>query len=631
MPAHTKEVVALLCAMGGYVLWRFAVRVLLPCAVIGLAWWGLSHWNEDAALVLGGASLGVVLGRVLWRPYRWRRPRAELIKGHDVIKLERANQDQLFDFVEELCVQLHAPYPRHIYVSAPVNAAVHYNHHWLNIVRPPPCDLIIGLGLVNSLNRSELHAVLAHEVAHLGQRAALLSGYVRAIERRELTRKRPTKSAVFWIRLLRHHHETLSKALELDADARAARVSGHEAILQALVRADEAEEAFELSMHGLGELSAQRIWTQDLFYHQANLSHAAAAHDHTKEFSHHPSLAARTAHTQAWQNSAPQQDDTSAWSLFRASKMLRKRMTTRLISGGQEEFVYVQCEPARVHENLETLLSARRTLDAYSGFYGARQLRVCDLESTHQRALERSEEWLERESSQLFGKMFHHKLEQRAELMEEISTLRRAFKNKQGVCIRGERVEVHQVDDALHACIEALMTFDRWIHDQDEHIVMLHLCMIEDEFTAYAYKERMKFRYVLQQVFEELEHLRANIDATKQTMTHATQEVLRQALEEAVYVISSTLEATSEVKVPASFGSSFAHLDQLLLQGQPLLSSRALEQSQELESIGVLFFSQCEEIYRVLWHVERESMVDLVVFQEKIVQNWSQEVLNHVS
>jgi hypothetical protein len=436
---------------------------------------------------------------------------------------------------------------------------------------------------------------------------------------------------MFWIRLLRHHHETLSKALELDADARAARISGHEAILQALMRADEAEEAFELSMHGLGELSAQRIWTQDLFYHQANLNHDVSARDHTKEYAHHPSLAARTAHTHTSQSDLTQQDDTSAWSLFRSSNTLRKRMTTRLISGGQVEFVYIQCEPARVHENLETLLSSRRTLDAYSGFYGARQLRVCDLDSTHQRARECSEDWLEHEASQLFGKLFHHKLEQRAELMDEISILRRAFKYKQGACIQGERVESHHVDDALHACLEALMKFDRWIHDQDEHIVMLHLRMIEDEFTACAYKERMKFRYVLQQVFEELECLREAIDATKQTMVHATQETTRQALEELIHLMSSTLEASSEVKVPASFGSSFTHLDQLLLQGQPLLSSRALKQSQELEAIGVLFFSQCEEIYRVLWHVERESMVDLVVFQEKIVQNWSQEVLNHVS
>lgn len=624
MPTHAKEVFALLCAMAGYASWRVAVRLVLPCLVVGVGWWGLSFWNEDVALGLGGASLGVVLGSVLWRPYRFRRPLAQPIKGHDVIRLERARQDELFDFVDALCTRLRAPRPRHIYVSAPVNAAVHYTHHWLNIVRPPPCDLIIGLGLVNSLNRSELQAVLAHEVAHLAQRSALLSGYVRAIERRELARKRPTRAAIFWVHALRRRHETLARALELDADARAARVSGHEAMLRALVRADEAEEAFELSMHGLGELSAQRIWTQDLFYHQANLTHDPTPRDPTEAFARHPSHAARVAHAQDQPLTVARQDDTSAWSLFHAPKALRRRMTTRLISGGQEEFVHMQGEPARVHENLETLLNARRTLESYSGFYAERQLRVCDLERTHERARACSQTWLEREAAKLFGRMFHHKLEQRAALLVEIAALRRAFKHRRGVEFRGQRLEHARIDEALHACVAELVQFDRWIHDQDERIVMLHLRMIDDEFTVYAYKERMKFRYGLQQVFEDLEDLRHTIDSAKQGMIHAPQEVSRQAIEESIIGLESALEPMSSVKVPASFGSRFKSLDQLLMQGQPLISARALERSDELDAIGALFFHQCEEIYRVLWHVERESMVDLVVFQEKIVQNWTQ-------
>ena len=626
MSAHSKEVVALLSALWGYVAWRVCIRLVVPCALIALMWWGLAKWDQEVALVLGGASLGVVLGRVLWRPYRVRRPKKKLLQGDDVILLDRAHQDQLFEFVDTLCHQLRAPRPRHIYVSAPVNAAVHYNHHWLNILRPPPCDLIIGLGLVNTLNRSELHAVLAHEVAHLSQRAALLSGYVRAIERREMTRgRKPTRGARFWLPVLRRRHEALSKALELDADARAARVSGHEAMLQALVRADEAEEAFELSMRGLGELSAQRIWTQDVFYHQSNLSHDFVPRDLTKTFTHHPSHARRNAHVQDIASAGIPQDDASAWSLFRASKGLRRRMTTRLLSGGQEAFAHPQGEPARVHENLESLLHARRTLDAYSGFYGQRQLRVCDLDDAHQQAKGHPEGWLEQGSATLFGRVFHHTLEQRAQVLDEIRLLREAFKHRRGALLGEQRVEAAQVEGALHTCLHELTRFDRWIHDQDRHILEVHLCMIEDEFTAYAYKERMKFRYALQQAFEDLEYLRADIDAARHGMIHAPEEVSRAAILACIDGLTGAFEAFSSVKVPAALGAEFDSLDLLLTQGQPLLSSKTLEWTESVDDFGALFFHQCEEIYRGLWHVERESMVELVVFQEKIVQNWSQK------
>jgi hypothetical protein len=71
---------------------------------------------------------------------------------------------ELFEFIRQLCAELRSPFPRHVYVSPDVNAAVFYHESLLSLVLPAPKNLLIGLGLVNVLNLSEFKAVLAHGI-----------------------------------------------------------------------------------------------------------------------------------------------------------------------------------------------------------------------------------------------------------------------------------------------------------------------------------------------------------------------------------------------------------------------------------------------------------------------------------
>src|SRR5262249_53693075 len=84
----------------------------------------------------------------------------------------------LFAFIRRICADTGAPFPKHIYVTPEVNAAVFYHSSFLNLFFPTRKNLLIGLGLVNNLNISEFKAVLAHEFGHFSQKSMKLGTYV---------------------------------------------------------------------------------------------------------------------------------------------------------------------------------------------------------------------------------------------------------------------------------------------------------------------------------------------------------------------------------------------------------------------------------------------------------------------
>src|SRR5262249_19861313 len=83
-----------------------------------------------------------------------------------------------FAFLRRLCRDTRAPFPKRVYLSPDVNAAVFYHESFLNLFLPTRKNLVIGLGLVNQLNLSELKAVLAHEFGQFSQSSMKLVTYV---------------------------------------------------------------------------------------------------------------------------------------------------------------------------------------------------------------------------------------------------------------------------------------------------------------------------------------------------------------------------------------------------------------------------------------------------------------------
>lgn len=94
------------------------------------------------------------------------------------VEITKDDQPELFDFLYELADELRAPRPHRVFLSPEVNACVFYDLTILNFILPSKKNLVIGLGLVNVLTRSEFKAVLAHEFGHFAQRSMAVGRWV---------------------------------------------------------------------------------------------------------------------------------------------------------------------------------------------------------------------------------------------------------------------------------------------------------------------------------------------------------------------------------------------------------------------------------------------------------------------
>jgi Zn-dependent protease with chaperone function len=87
-------------------------------------------------------------------------------------------EPELFAFIHKLAEDANAPKPYRVFLSRDVNAAVFYDLSIFNLLFSSKKNLVIGLGLVNSVSLDEFKAVLAHEFGHFAQRSMAVGRWV---------------------------------------------------------------------------------------------------------------------------------------------------------------------------------------------------------------------------------------------------------------------------------------------------------------------------------------------------------------------------------------------------------------------------------------------------------------------
>jgi len=100
-----------------------------------------------------------------------------------LFEINKSEFPELFSFIRKLARETRAPLPKRIYLSPEVNASVFYDSSFLSMFFPVKKNLMIGLGLVNSVNLSEFKAVIAHEFGHFSQHSMRLGSYVFNVNR----------------------------------------------------------------------------------------------------------------------------------------------------------------------------------------------------------------------------------------------------------------------------------------------------------------------------------------------------------------------------------------------------------------------------------------------------------------
>lgn len=278
---------------------------LLYFALVGLACWGIyllwelplvSNSGYAILLKVGSLAMGVMfLGFLL--KFIFKSNDAE---DKSMIEIKEAEQPRLFEFLRTLSKEIGCSFPGKVYVNHEINAKVFYHNPLLSLFFPVKKNLLIGLGLVNSLTLTELKAVLAHEFGHFSQGSMRLGSYVYMANRiiydmvysrdswdlwLDRWRASDFRIAIFawmlspfvWlVRVLMKGlymglnmlQSSLSRQMEFHADRVAVYAAGSSAIVHALYRLEGAGEAYGFAVNQVKTAFDHQLYSNNLFFHQ---------------------------------------------------------------------------------------------------------------------------------------------------------------------------------------------------------------------------------------------------------------------------------------------------------------------------------------------------------------------------
>jgi Zn-dependent protease with chaperone function len=307
-PGYRFQVVVVLASLFLFV----ALYLALIAASAYWAYWSFSQLgsapsmrgrggrSSDPALWYIVSGVAAVLLCLFLVKSLFKRSRFD--QTFDVEIFER-DQPLLFAFLRRLCQETNAPFPHRVFVNFQVNAAVFYHQSFLSLFLPTPKNLLIGLGLVNRLNLSEIKAVLAHEFGHFSQSSMKLGTYVYTSNRiiADLVYGRDwlddildqakyidLRIAIFiwaflgvlWLirkvlegifKAINFANSALMRQMEFNADLVAYRAAGSDAIVHSLAKLQFADEALGAASRELFHAGDHQLYTRDLFYHQTKM------------------------------------------------------------------------------------------------------------------------------------------------------------------------------------------------------------------------------------------------------------------------------------------------------------------------------------------------------------------------
>jgi Zn-dependent protease with chaperone function len=288
----------------------------------------------------------------------------------------------LFQTIYALAEEIGAPKPKKIFLSPDVNAAVFYHSSFWSMFLPVRKNLKIGLGLVNSLNVSELKAVIAHEFGHFSQRSMKVGswvyqvnkiiydmlhnnqGYARSLQKLagvhslvalfvQLTVK--VVQGIQWLlhqmfKVVNKAYLGLSRQMEFHADLVAASVCGSNNIIHALRRSEFADACFSSTLDTCNAAWKEKKVVTDFYaQHLTVAKHLAGVHglalenglplisedkespagnrvNYKDQWASHPTLQERRAYLEPFGLTAAV-DASTAWTLFENEAHWRKELT----------------------------------------------------------------------------------------------------------------------------------------------------------------------------------------------------------------------------------------------------------------------------------------------------------------
>ncbi len=352
------------------------------------------------------------------------------------IEISKEDQPQLFEFIQKLTYDVQTPFPKKIFLSPDVNAAVFYNSSFWSMFLPVRKNLQIGLGLVNSINVSEFKAVLAHEFGHFSQRSMKLGSFVYNVNKIIYNMLFQNTGYVGmlggWARmdgvfaffaritagiargiqwvlrqmyaLINKNYMRLSREMEFHADAVAASVSGSDSLVTALRRIELANTGYTITLQKCDDLFRHKKVSNNIYQNQRavlkQLAHefklqvvndipvvdekSVSDNNNSRvnfkdQWASHPATEERVQHL----NDLAVVAETipgPAWLLFDQKDKWQLLLTQKIYENAVREKEVMTIDNKEFEDKLDADIKKSSLPDEYNGFYDGRQVDIINID-----------------------------------------------------------------------------------------------------------------------------------------------------------------------------------------------------------------------------------------------------------
>jgi Zn-dependent protease with chaperone function len=357
-----------------------------------------------------------------------------IFKQHTVdrahlLEVTEEQEPALFQLIHDIVDEVQTDFPKKVYFSAQVNAAVFYDSSFWSMFLPVKKNLEIGVGLMNTVTVSELKAILAHEFGHFSQRSMKVGSYVYNVNQvihnllfdnegySNLISRWASVSGyiAFFVNLavriisgiqwvLRKVYEVvnlnylaLSREMEFHADEVAAHVAGSTPLITSLLRMDLADQSFQTVIDFYNRKIAESVKTDNVYPQQQFMLHFLARESKFStdnglpqispeqssrfnrsklnikdQWASHPSTEDRIAQLQRLNVAPPDTDQRLATVLLQHSDSWQSQLTQRMFESITYEQSPADLNAEQFAEEYTKKYRENAFDEAYNGYYDHR-------------------------------------------------------------------------------------------------------------------------------------------------------------------------------------------------------------------------------------------------------------------
>ncbi len=293
----TKSILAIVFFAFTYILILLLATALTVLCVIG--GFALMLLKPTFITIAGGVGLACFGLLILAFLLKFMFKSHKVDRSH-LIEITERDEPQLFNMIHEIIEEVGTTFPKKVYLSSEVNASVFYDSNFWSMFFPIKKNLQIGLGLINTVTKEELKAILSHEFGHFSQRTMKIGSYVYNVNQvifNILYEKEPYSDLVARLRsiseiislfiylaakindgiqwilkklyvIVNKSYLGLSREMEFHADEIAASVTGYQPLKKSLLRLALADHSYNIVLNFYNAKIAENKISENIYKDQ---------------------------------------------------------------------------------------------------------------------------------------------------------------------------------------------------------------------------------------------------------------------------------------------------------------------------------------------------------------------------